>query len=140
GALVGFFRTRGVLAIPLVSIFFAVMGALENMEEEIIPLMPVLLLLGAGLGIDPVAVVAMSVGAAMVGSAFGPTNPFQAGIALKLAQLSPLSGGLLRLIMFMLAVAAWIFVTMRYVARTRKPPAAQSPAAIGRLDAKHAIS
>ncbi len=46
GALVGFFRTRGFLAIPLVSIFFAVMGALENMEEEIIPLMPVLLAAG----------------------------------------------------------------------------------------------
>ena len=126
GALVGFFRTRGFLAIPLVSIFFAVMGALENMEEEIIPLMPVLLLLGAGLGIDPVAVVAMSAGAAMVGSAFGPTNPFQAGIALKLAQLPPVSGGLLRLAMFVLAVGAWIAFTMRYVARRRMAPAQPS--------------
>ena len=35
----------------------------------------------------------MSAGAAMIGSAFGPTNPFQAGIALKLAQLPPLAGG-----------------------------------------------
>jgi hypothetical protein len=39
--------------------------------------------LGAGLG-DPIDVLAMSGGAAMIGSAFGPTNPFQAGIALKL--------------------------------------------------------
>src|SRR6478735_9036027 len=114
GALVGFFRTKGLLAIPLVSIFFAVMGALENMEEEIIPLMPVLLLLGAGLGIDPVAVVAMSAGAAMVGSAFGPTNPFQAGIALKLAQLPPLSGGVLRLAMFIVGYVLWTAWTMRY--------------------------
>ena len=50
---------------------------------------PVLLVLGRGLGVDAVAVVAMSAGAAMIGSAFGPTNPFQAGIALKLAQLPP---------------------------------------------------
>ena len=35
----------------------------------------------------------MSAGAAMIGSAFGPTNPFQAGIAMKLAQLPPMSGG-----------------------------------------------
>jgi uncharacterized ion transporter superfamily protein YfcC len=140
GALVGFFRTRGLLAIPLISIFFAVMGALENMEEEIIPLMPVLLLLGAGLGIDAVAVVAMSGGAAMVGSAFGPTNPFQAGIALKLAQLPPLSGGLLRLIMFVVAVGAWITVTMRYVERTRTEASTQTQHATGPLDTKHAIS
>jgi uncharacterized ion transporter superfamily protein YfcC len=140
GALVGFFRTRGFLAIPLVSIFFAVMGALENMEEEIIPLMPVLLLLGAGLGIDPVAVVAMSAGAAMVGSAFGPTNPFQAGIALKLAQLPPVSGGLLRLTMFVLAVGAWIAFTMRYAARTRMPPAEPSQPGALRMERRHAIS
>jgi uncharacterized ion transporter superfamily protein YfcC len=139
GALVGFFRTRGFLAIPLVSIFFAVMGALENMQEEIIPLMPVLLLLGAGLGIDAVAVVAMSAGAAMVGSAFGPTNPFQAGIALKLAQLPPVSGGLLRLMMFILAVGAWIAFTTRYVARTRTAPAAPVQADAGGIDRRHAI-
>jgi hypothetical protein len=35
-ALVRFFQTRGHLAIPLISAFFAVMGALENMQEEII--------------------------------------------------------------------------------------------------------
>lgn len=52
------------------------MGALENMQEEIIPLVPVLLLLGQGLGVDAVVVVAVSAGAAMIGSAFGPTNPF----------------------------------------------------------------
>ena len=64
------------------------MGALENMQEEIIPLVPVLLLLGRRLGVDAVAVVAMSAGAAMIGSAFGPTNPFQAGIAMQLAELA----------------------------------------------------
>jgi len=140
GALVSFFRTRGFLAIPLVSVFFATMGALENMEEEIIPLMPVLLLLGSGLGIDPVAVVAMSGGAAMIGSAFGPTNPFQAGIALKLAQLPPLSGGVLRLTMFLLAVGSWIAFTTRYVAKTRTAAVIPSHDGATRLDRKHAIS
>src|SRR4029079_4532438 len=118
-ALVRAFAGRGLWMIPIVSLFFATMGALENMQEEIIPLVPVLLVLGTGLGIDAVAVVAMSAGAAMVGSAFGPTNPFQAGIALKLAQLPPFSGGGLRLAMFIHAVGAWIAFTMRYVARTR---------------------
>jgi uncharacterized ion transporter superfamily protein YfcC len=140
GALVGFFRTRGVLAIPLVAIFFAVMGALENMEEEIIPLMPVLLLLGVGLGIDPIAVVAMSGGAAMIGSAFGPTNPFQAGIALKLAQLPPAAGGLLRVTMFVVAVGAWIAFTMKYAARTRTASATHDHVPASRMEAKHVVS
>src|SRR5262249_61827416 len=65
--LVARFRRRGLWAIPFVCLFFAAMGALENMQEEIIPLVPVLLGLGQGLGVDAGAVVAMSAGAAMVG-------------------------------------------------------------------------
>jgi uncharacterized ion transporter superfamily protein YfcC len=119
GALVGVFRTRGLVAIPVIALFFGVMGALENMQEEIIPLIPVLLVLGRGIGIDALGVVAMSAGAAMIGSAFGPTNPFQAGIAMKLAQLPAASGGLLRLAMFIAGLALWIGWTLRYAARTR---------------------
>ena len=98
------------------------MGALENMQEEIIPLVPALLALGIGVGVDGVVVVAMSAGAAMVGSAFGPTNPFQAGIALRLAELPPLSGGGLRLAMLVAGFAVWVGWTMRYAARTRVAP------------------
>jgi len=114
------FRRRGLWAIPVVSLFFASMGALENMQEEIIALVPVLLVLGRGLGVDAVTVVAMSAGAAMIGSAFGPTNPFQAGIAMKLAELPPVSGAALRLAMFVAGVALWIAWTLRYAVRTRE--------------------
>src|SRR6185503_18552192 len=137
--LVSRFRTRGLWAIPFVCLFFAGMGALENMQEEIIPLVPVLLLLGRGLGVDAVVVVAMSAGAAMVGSAFGPTNPFQAGIALKLAQLSPVAGGSLRLVMFVAALFLWIACTLRYAARNRLPVAPTATADAGRFPARHAL-
>jgi uncharacterized ion transporter superfamily protein YfcC len=118
-ALVRLFAGRGLWVIPVVSLFFGAMGALENMEEEIIALVPALMVLGAGVGVDGVAVVAMSGGAAMVGSTFGPTNPFQAGIALKLAQLPPLSAGGLRLAMFAAGMLLWIGWTLRYAIRTR---------------------
>src|SRR5205807_8884238 len=45
-ALVRAFAGRGLWMIPIVSLFFATMGALENMQEEIIPLVPALLVLG----------------------------------------------------------------------------------------------
>jgi uncharacterized ion transporter superfamily protein YfcC len=139
--LVSRFRRRGLWVIPFVCLFFAGMGALENMQEEIIPLVPVLLVLGQGLGVDAVVVVAMSAGAAMIGSAFGPTNPFQAGIALKLAQLSPVAGGRLRLAMFVTALALWIAWTISHAARHRTAPrettaaAADAPA----LPARHLL-
>jgi uncharacterized ion transporter superfamily protein YfcC len=130
--------------IPLVSVFFGTMGALENMQEEIIPLVPVLMALGAGIGVDGVSVVAMSAGAAMVGSAFGPTNPFQAGIALKLAQLPPLGRGGLRLAMLVVGLGLWIAVTMRHAVRERaKQPVAAAVAAerptAPALTARHAL-
>jgi uncharacterized ion transporter superfamily protein YfcC len=108
---------RRLWIVPVVAVFFATMGALENMEEEIIALIPALLVLGAGIGVDPIVVVAMSAGAAMVGAAFGPTNPFQAQIALKLAQLPPMSSVGLRSSMFIAGVAVWIAWTMRHASR-----------------------
>lgn len=118
-ALVASFGSRGIIAIPVVSLFFAAMGALENMQEEIIPLVPALLLLGRGLGIDAISVVAMSTGAAAIGSAFGPTNPFQAAIAMTLAELPAMSAAPLRWTTCAVAVALWVGSTMWRAVRTR---------------------
>lgn len=119
GALTSRLKNRGLWAIPAVSLFFYCMGGLENMQEEIIPLIPVLLVLARGLGVDALTAVAMSAGAAIAGSAFSPVNPFQAGIALKLAEQPPLSGGALRTGMFVVAYLLWVALTLRYAVRNR---------------------
>ncbi|MCH7825255.1 MAG: YfcC family protein, partial [Acidobacteria bacterium] len=118
-------RTLGghdLLVIPVVLIFFAIGGVVENMHEEIIPLIPVLLILTRRLGFTPVVAVAMSVGAAVVGSAFSPINPFQVQIAQHLAQLPLGSGALFRSVFLVLALALWIGMTMRYAQRERRAP------------------
>lgn len=120
--LVGRFGKRRYLAIVILSLSFAAGGALENMGEEIIPLVPVLLLLCQGLGYDAISAAAMSIGAAMVGSAFSPINPFQAGIALKLAELPLLSGAGLRVGMLLVAISLWIWWTIRHAERHRVEP------------------
>jgi uncharacterized ion transporter superfamily protein YfcC len=110
-ALVG--RTRRPAAVlALVAALFAVLGALDNTQEEIIALVPVLLALSRGLGYGAVTALGMSVGAAAVGSAFGPTNPFMAGIALRFAELPPLGAGGLRLAMLVVGTALWIWWTI----------------------------
>ena len=122
GRLVGKLERREILVIPVVSLLFATGGALENMQEEIIALIPVLLILTRTLGYDPLTAVAMSAGAAFVGSAFSPINPFQVGIAQKLAELPLLSGGLFRMVFLAVALAMWVAGTMRYASRTRTSP------------------
>ena len=126
GWLVQRLRRRELLVIPICCIAFATGGALENMQEEIIPLVPVLLLLTTQLGFDPLVAAAVSVGAAGVGSAFSPINPFQVGIAQKLAGLPLLSGSGFRLVFLALALAIWIGATIRYARKTRTVGAAGS--------------
>ena len=80
----------------------------------------------ARLGFTPMVAVAMSAGAAFVGSAFSPINPFQVQIAQKLAELPLLSGSLFRIFFLIIALALWIGLTTRYAAMTRVPGRAVS--------------
>ena len=120
--LVGVLGDRTILVIPIVCLLFATGGALENMQEEIIALIPVLLILTNRLGYRPMVAVAMSVGAANVGSAFSPINPFQVGIAQKLAQLPLLSGGGFRILFLALALSIWITFVIRMARATATEP------------------
>ena len=122
---------REVAVIPVVSVAFAVMGALENMQEEIIALVPVLLVLMRRLGYPAVTAVAASLGAAVVGAAFSPINPFQVGIAQQLAQLPLLSGWAFRLAFLGLASLLWLAGTLRHARRYRQVPDATVAEAAG---------
>lgn len=115
-------RRRELVVIPVIGILFATAGALENMQEEIVPMLPVLLLLTTRLGLTRTTAVAMSAGAALVGSSFSPINPFQVGIAQRVAELPLLSGWAFRSVFLVLAVAFWLTMTVRYAIRTREAP------------------
>jgi uncharacterized ion transporter superfamily protein YfcC len=112
-------RGREALVIPVVALLFATMGALENMQEEIVPLVPVLLVLMRRMRYPVITAAAVSLGAAAVGAAFSPINPFQVTIAQKLAGLPPLSGWGFRLAFLAAALVIWIGGTLRYALRHR---------------------
>jgi uncharacterized ion transporter superfamily protein YfcC len=121
---------RGLLVIPVAGLAFATGGALIQMQEELIAFVPVLLLLTSRLGFNPVVAVAMSLGASAVGASFSPINPFQVGIAQKVAKLELLSGWEFRLAFLVPALIIWIAGTMVYARRTRSPAPAASPAPV----------
>jgi uncharacterized ion transporter superfamily protein YfcC len=132
---------REALVIPIVSLTFALGGALENMSEEIIALVPVLLLVTRRLGFDALTAVAISIGAAAVGAAFSPINPFQVQIAQKLAGLPLLSGAGFRIVIMAVALAGWISGTWRHARRTRVAPeeADTGPGEETRLDRRRGV-
>jgi uncharacterized ion transporter superfamily protein YfcC len=122
---------RRILVIPVICTVFSLGGAFENLQEEIIAMVPVLLLLCRRLGYDPLTAAAMSIGAASVGSAFSPVNPFQAVIAQKLAQLPAASAAGYRVAFFVPALVFWIWGTQRHANRAMAaagaPPAHTEP-------------
>ena len=134
-------QNREALVIPIVSLTFATGGAIENMSEEIIALVPVLLLVTRRLGFDAVTAVAMSIGAAGVGAAFSPINPFQVQIGQKLAGIPLLSAAGFRLCVMAVALAGWIWGTWRHAVRTRvlpEEPSGESVTGVA-LDARRTI-
>lgn len=110
---------RRLLVIPVMCLLFATGGVIENMQEEIIALTTILIALTRRLGFRPVVAVAMSIGAAFVGAAFSPINPFQVVIAQQVADVPRLSGWAFRTVFLAIALAIWIAATMRYAHRTR---------------------
>lgn len=115
---------RTLLVIPLLSVVFALGGVLINMQEEFIALIPALLILTRRMGFHPLVAAAVSLGAAAVGAAFSPLNPFQVGIAQKLAQLPLLSGWSFRVAFLAVALGIWIWGTLRFARQTRVAPEA----------------
>jgi uncharacterized ion transporter superfamily protein YfcC len=118
---------RGIWAIPIVGFAFAWGGILIQMQEELIAFVPVLLLLVQRLGFSPLTAVAISLGASAVGASFSFINPFQVGIAQKVAQLQPLSGWEFRSVALLAAWLVWIGGTMRYARRIQTAPAPVEP-------------
>jgi uncharacterized ion transporter superfamily protein YfcC len=131
--LLALLRRREILIIPAACVLFGLGGILIQMQEELIAFVPVLLLLSRRLGYDPLTAVAISLGAAAVGAAFSPINPFQVQIAQQVSGLPLLSGAGYRIAVLVPAMGVWIWATMRHATSHRTPvePVTVPPAAVG---------
>ncbi len=138
--LAGRLQRQESLVIPVSCVMFAGGGTLDGMWEEIIALIPVLLVLTRRLGYSPLTAVAMSLGAAGVGGAFSPINPFNVGIGQKLSEIPILSGALFRTAVLIPALGIWTWGTIRHATRTRVAVDAATLAKSGSLDARHLMT
>jgi uncharacterized ion transporter superfamily protein YfcC len=118
---------RGLWVVPAAGLAFGLGGVLIQMQEELIAFVPVLLLLTRQLGFNPLTAVAMSLGASAIGASFSFIDPFQVGIAQKVAQLPLLSGWQFRIAFLIPAWLIWIAGTVLFARRTRGVPATPAP-------------
>lgn len=105
---------NGLILLPLICLVFAAGGVLYNMAEEIVALVPILLVVTHRLGYPPVVAAMVSVGPAALGSSFSPMNPFQVLIAQNVADVPVGSGTGFRTAFLAVALLGWIAFTIVY--------------------------
>lgn len=121
-ALVRRFSERLTLLIAVLSFAFGVGGSTIGMGEELIPLIPIFLVLSTRLGFDRVFGIAIVLVPSGIGFAASTTNPFTVNVAQSIAEL-PLNSGLgLRIGFFLVAMTLTVVHLHRYTKRLRADP------------------
>jgi uncharacterized ion transporter superfamily protein YfcC len=138
-ALVRRLEGRGVVIMGAMALFFAAGGVLIQMGEELIAFAPLLLALCAALGLPPIMAVAVSVGAASVGAAFSPIDPFMVTIAQKAAEVPVGSGWRLRTVLLAIGLGYWLWTLRRSALAMRAPAAAVAAEDGGPLTARQSL-
>lgn len=108
-ALIYTFRKRQFLLLLFLGLVFALCGATFGMQEEVIALVPVLLILAKKLHYDVRSILALSLGAAIVGASCSPINPFGSLLSLQIADLELEDGIWFKSFIFFGIVLSWIF-------------------------------
>jgi uncharacterized ion transporter superfamily protein YfcC len=116
------FKNAKSYLLIIIGILFATAGALNGLQEEIIAMVPVLMILSRKIGYTKVSIVGLSLGCAIIGGAFGPTNPFGVIIAQKVAEVPLFSAGVYRMVFLCFALLFWTI----YIIKTGKDSNAES--------------
>ena len=120
-----FGRSRYLLMAVLV-LFFMLFGSVFGIFEEMVALVPMVILLSYALGWDSLVGLGMSALAAGFGFSASTLNPFTVGVAQKLAGLAPFSGVGFRLLVFAIFYAVLYLFLLFYAKRLEKDPTRSS--------------
>ncbi|WP_095742946.1 YfcC family protein [Sediminibacillus massiliensis] len=126
-------KTRGkeFWLIAIVSLLFAIGGAVGAVANAIIPFVAIGLIIARGLKLDAIVAVSITFGATFAGFNVGFVNPYTVGIAQSIADIPLFSGMLYRIIAFVVIVGITILYTWRYAKRIMNDP---SKSLVGVLD------
>ncbi|ASN04447.1 YfcC family protein [Virgibacillus necropolis] len=126
-------KTRGkeFWLIAIVSILFALGGAVGAVANSVIPFVAIGIIIARALKLDAIVAVAITFGATFAGFNVGFLNPYTVGIAQSIADVPLFSGMLFRVIVFIVIVGVTIAYTWRYAKKILDDP---SKSMVGILD------
>jgi uncharacterized ion transporter superfamily protein YfcC len=117
-------RTRHdpILVLPALFVAFSLGGAIFGMSEETIAFVILLVPIVVRLGFDSITAVLITYVASRVGFASSWMNPFNVGIAQGIAEVAPLSGATLRIVMWCVFTLLGVVFTLWYARRVQARP------------------
>ena len=116
------FRNKGVIVVCLTVLVFMLFGSLFGMFEELVTLLPIVIVFLLSLGMDTM----MGLGACLLAACFGfsaaITNPFSVGLASQFAGVTPSDGVWLRVGFFGITYGTLCLFLVNHLRRIRKHP------------------
>ncbi|MGP4062309.1 YfcC family protein [Halobacillus sp. H74] len=130
-------KTRGkeFWLISVVSILFAIGGAVGVIANAVIPFVAIGVIIARAMKLDAIVAVSITFGATFAGFNVGFLNPYTVGIAQSIADIPLFSGMLLRIIAFVVIVGITIYYTWSYAKKLLNDP---TKSLVGVLDEKQA--
>ena len=113
---------RKYLLLVTMSFAFMFLGSSAGMLEELIPLVPVVIMLSYALGWDALVGLGISCLAASLGFSAAVINPFTVGVAQTIGGITMYSGIGLRILTFVVAYAILIGFLLPYAKKIEKYP------------------
>ena len=122
GKMVHKFSSRKKLVVCLTAFIFMAFGSFFGMFEELVTLLPLVIVLMLSLGFDTLTGLGVCMLSACFGFSAAITNPFSVGIASEFANTSVLDGAWLRIIFFLLIFATVCAFLLLHIRKTQKDP------------------
>ncbi len=116
------FGARRYLLVCVVALVFMFFGSFLGMFEEVVPLVPVVVLLSYTMGWDALLGLGMSLLSTCFGFSVAVSNPYSVGIAQRLAGLPVFSGLPFRLLIFAVLYALLSLFLVSYARRLDDDP------------------
>ena len=114
---------RHAPVICLTVLIFMLFGSFFGMYEELITLLPIMIMFMLSLGLDTLMGLGVCLLAACFGFSAAITNPFSVGLASEVAGIAPMDGAWLRILFFVLTYAMLCGFLLIHLRRIRKNPA-----------------
>ena len=116
------FGDKKRLVIAICILFFMLFGSLFGLFEELVTLLPFMIIFMLSLGLDSMTGLGVCLLAACFGFSAAITNPFSIGIASSFAGISTSSGMWLRIIFFTLTYGVVCLFVLNYAKRISAKP------------------